>query len=615
MNSKLALLFIFLFFIFGCFEIRAQSTITVKDVLLPLPHGSVKLQGYMGGRLDNIIKNRLLKQDIEVILQPYRDRKDVGAWRGEFWGKWFTGLSLASDYVPDNQLVKEKMNQAVIGILSTRTPDDYIGCHEGVNRFKDWDVWSRKYTILGLLSYEAITGDSDVLNAAKRLADMTIADIGPGKRSIIELGLYRGMPSSSILEPMILLYQRTHEQRYLDFCQYIVEEWTKQGGPDLVRKSLDGIPVAARGVNKNNWWSRENGIKAYEMISCYEGLTHLYRSTGEKELLKACGNVYNDIRDNEMMVIGTGSAKECWNNGRIHQLENMENPCESCTAILWIKYARQLLGLTGDPLIMDEIERSSYNALLGSVSSDGSWCVRHSSLQGTRTAGENQCKVPLNCCVVNYPRALFLLPEIAVMKDANGPVVNFYGESNATVLMPDGNSVIVNQKTDYPVSGKILLSIESKQPEIFTLSLRIPQWSSQTILKINGKEFHDFKHGTYARLKRKWCKGDVVTLTLDMTARVNALVGNDNSRHISIVRGPIVLSRDKRFGDNIDSPVQIKLNADNSVNLKPSKSENIWMSWKVPTTDGSYLTLCDYCSAGNTWSEESRYRVWIPTDK
>ncbi len=517
--------------------------------------------------------------------------------------------------MPDNQLVKEKMNQAVIGILSTRTPDDYIGCHEGVNRFKDWDVWSRKYTILGLLSYEAITGDSDVLNAAKRLADMTIADIGPGKRSIIELGLYRGMPSSSILEPMILLYQRTHEQRYLDFCQYIVEEWTKQGGPDLVRKSLDGIPVAARGVNKNNWWSRENGIKAYEMISCYEGLTHLYRSTGEKELLKACGNVYNDIRDNEMMVIGTGSAKECWNNGRIHQLENMENPCESCTAILWIKYARQLLGLTGDPLIMDEIERSSYNALLGSISSDGSWCVRHSSLQGTRSAGENQCKVPLNCCVVNYPRALFLLPEIAVMKDANGPVVNFYGESNATVLMPDGNSVIVNQKTDYPVSGKILLSIESKQPEIFTLSLRIPQWSSQTILKINGKEFHDFKQGTYARLKRKWCKGDVVTLTLDMTARVNALVGNDNSRHISIVRGPIVLSRDKRFGDNIDSPVQIKLNADNSVNLKPSKSENIWMSWKVPTTDGNYLTLCDYCSAGNTWSEESRYRVWMPTDK
>ena len=31
MNSKLAVLFIFLFFIFGCFEIRAQSTITVKD--------------------------------------------------------------------------------------------------------------------------------------------------------------------------------------------------------------------------------------------------------------------------------------------------------------------------------------------------------------------------------------------------------------------------------------------------------------------------------------------------------------------------------------------------------------------------------------------------------
>ena len=76
--------------------------------------------------------------------------------------------------------------------------------------------------MLGLLAYYDISGDKKSLNAAKKLADRLLSLIGPGKADIIKTGNYRGMPSSSILKPMMFLYKHTAEKKYLDFAKYIV---------------------------------------------------------------------------------------------------------------------------------------------------------------------------------------------------------------------------------------------------------------------------------------------------------------------------------------------------------------------------------------------------------
>jgi hypothetical protein len=63
---------------------------------------------------------------------------------------------------------------------------------------------------------------------------------------------------------------------------------------------------------------------------------------------------------------------------------------------------------------------------------------------------------------------------------------------------------------------------------------------------------------------------------------------------------------------------------EDKVALLPSKlkPEGIWMAFTAPLVLGTDLegesrnpkqvNFCDFASAGNTWDEDSRYKVWIP---
>ena len=70
--------------------------------------------------------------------------------------------------------------------------------------------------------------------------------------------------------PWYWLYRLTGEKRYGDFCKYFLGAWEQPNGPHIVSRLLDG-----KGVNKVG-----NG-KAYEMLSCINGLLEWYRTTGK----------------------------------------------------------------------------------------------------------------------------------------------------------------------------------------------------------------------------------------------------------------------------------------------------------------------------------------------
>ena len=75
--------------------------------------------------------------------------------------------------------------------------------------------------------------DKKALKAATLLADKLISQVGPGKVNIVKTGFYRGMPSSSVLEPIVYLYNHTGNEKYLDFANYIVQQWETEDGPKL----------------------------------------------------------------------------------------------------------------------------------------------------------------------------------------------------------------------------------------------------------------------------------------------------------------------------------------------------------------------------------------------
>ena len=186
------------------------------------------------------------------------------------------------------------------------------------------------------------------------------------------MGNHRGMAASSVLKPICYLYRYTGNKKYLDFALQIVREWETSDGPQLISKA--DIPVGKRfpRPDYDNWYKWQQGQKAYEMMSCYEGLLELYRLTGNVTYLSAVEKTWQSIMDTEINITGSGSAMESWFGGKQVQYMPIKHYQETCVTATWIKLSRQLLMLTGNSKYADAIEQSLYNALLGAMKSDGS---------------------------------------------------------------------------------------------------------------------------------------------------------------------------------------------------------------------------------------------------
>jgi DUF1680 family protein len=589
----------------------------VADQLNAWIPSNMQMNGHLGEKIDLCINQRIKKQDVQHLIEPFKIRNETHLWQTEFWGKWILSAIASYEYNRDPEMLTIIQN-AVSGLLSTQTPDGYISNYSKDAQLQQWDIWGRKYTLLGLLAYYDISADPKVLDAAKKLADHLLTQVGPGKADIIKTGNYRGMPSSSILEPMVLLYRHTGEARYLDFARYIVTQWETADGPKLISKATDGVNVAERFSFPKTWWSWENGQKAYEMMSCYEGLLELYRITGEPTYLKSAEMAVQNIIDTEINVAGSGTAFECFYHGGQRQTEPTYHTMETCVTFTWIKLCNNLLRLTGNPMYADQIEKTVYNALLASMKFDGSQIAKYSPLEGMRHEGEEQCGMHINCCNANGPRAFTLLPKMALMTGQNELVVNLYSQSSASVKLNPKNKVTVLQSTNYPVTDQVEITLQPEKQENFTLALRIPAWSNQTSVSVNGVPAEGVQAGSYFRINREWKKDDKVILKLDMNARLITLNGCQ-----AILRGPVLLARDSRFDDGFVDETAVIQNKDNKVQLVPDnkKPDHIWMSFTAPLVLGTDLEgegrnakpihFCDFASAGNTWTYESRYRVWI----
>lgn len=581
---------------------------------------AVKIGGHLGRQMELCYEQCVKGRDPETLVAPFRSQTQDNGWQTEFWGKWMLAAVPGAWYYGDDAM-QRTIAASVKSLLAAQNADGYIGNYTKEARTAGpWDIWGRKYTLLGLLAYYDLTGEPAVLEAACRVADNLMTDMGPGIKDIYRVGAYHGMASTSVLEPMVLLYNRTQDKRYREFADYILSQWKAPDGADLIGKALAKVSVGDRFGHPKTWWSFENGMKAYEMMSCYQGLTELYRIAPEEDYLAACRMTADDIFATEINAAGSGSAYECWYHGRARQQVPAYHTMETCVTTTWMKYCQTLLTLTGDPKYADWLELTLYNAFLGAMKADGASFSKYTPLEGVRFRGEDQCGMPINCCVANGPRGFVAVGETIVMCRDEAVYVNLYAESTATVAMPgSGRRVTLTQQTDYPRVGTAAIVVDPDAEAEFTLNLRIPAWSRQTVVRVNGESPGDVTPGTFQSVRRRWKAGDRVELTFDFRGRVLS----DNN-HAALMRGPILFARDARFEDgSVDRAAEFVDVKDGTVALLPAAStpEGVWMAVGVKMTLGTThegadaqprtIHFCDFASAGNTWDVGSYYRVWI----
>lgn len=594
-----------------------------------------EIGGYAGNLIGKCIRNGVMATNFHPFVQAFHDKTDTeGLFCGEFWGKWFTSAVLAYEYEPTEEhfaILKE----AADGLMAAQEADGRLSA-SGID-FSHWDLWGRKYALLGLLAYFDVTQDEKVLNCAEAAADQLISiTAGESGRKVTETGLMalKGLSSCSILQPIVFLYERTGEKRFLDYAQSLVGLWEipsaySKVGLGLIKQAVpDCTPVTIVAP------------KAYEIMSCYEGLLELYNVTGKKEYFEAVLNYMEAVLKREIMITGSGSSGELWCEGAYRQTQLLEAPMETCVTATFMKMCRELLCLTGDVKWANQLEISLFNALAGAMLPEGNWWAYFSPLLGERVPSQVQIEyVHSSCCVVNGPRALLEVPKWCVMNREDGIAVNLYQEGTYRALFR-GQEVELAQETEYPKSGKIVLTFQKAADGEMTLALRIPEWAEGAEVRV-GEERIMPKTGNYCEVKREWKREDRVELYFDMRVRIVKAPGNEIFK--ALMTGPVVLGLDQRFVTEepksfwlmndamqwFDDP-QMKISyclpqslvqeTDRPI-VRHCESEGALLAYRVKFLnrpihffdhETEELLFRDYASCGSSYAENTAIRVWFP---
>jgi DUF1680 family protein len=616
-----------------------KKTLTLSLSLFLLPSfadiGDVKLKGYLGERLDAMIKNHVISRDVDYITAPFFEKTErQWRWQTEFWGKWMHSAVPYIAYTGSEKL-KSSVDYSIDRILSTQEPSGYIGNYPDERRCSEgWDVWGMKYTMLGLIHYYDAYKNEKTLNACKALCDYVISQLGPNgkrRREVWQTGNWSGYASSSILEPVMWLYNRTNEKRYLDFAHLIVKGMTEpKAGPRLLDLALKGISVADRNGHGNvadkhgGYVSKHNRWKAYEMMSCYQGLLEYAKVTGRKDLVQAAIKTGEDIIREEVNLAGGCASSEAWFHGAKKQHIPYTRLQETCVTTTWMRFCEALYNETGDLKWLDQLERTFYNAYLGALRSDGGEFEAYTPLSGTRWHGMHHCFMHTDCCTSNGPRGyLCYLKELFKIKD-DVAIFNFYSSALAKGKLSNKKEVSFEMYSLYPRNNYARIVSHTQGLGVIPLYLRIPQWSAKTMIKLNGKICSNVKAGEYFVLSHEWKHGDIVEIYFDMPVVAHRL-----DRYVAFTRGPILLARDNRFADgDLTEPFRRRIVNGQKMDGFASvctPSDSIWMAFSATLDIGAHsenpegalpstVFFCDFASAGNTWTRNNYYRTWFPIE-
>ena len=584
--------------------------------------------GHFGKRLDKMLANHVEATDPVKLAALYREETN-GHWQTEFWGKYMHAAVPFWRYTGSERL-GAKIAAGVQAILAVQEPGGYIGNYAPENRYsRGWDVWGTKYTLMGLLHYYDATGDAKTLEAAKRLCDYLIAERGPkGRTELRFTGNYGGLPSLSVLEPVVWLYKRTKDARYLAFADYIVQQLTAYpDGPELVKKA--DVPVADRRfttIPKYHSWNADHMLtKAYELMSCYQGLLEYYEVTGKKEFLDAAVKTARNIAETEVNLAGGSAAGEHWFHGADQQWRHISWQQETCVITTWMRLCEKLRTVTGDPFWSEQLEKTFYNAYLGALNFEADTFAAYTPLMGSRAPGHHHCRLHTNCCNANGPRGWLCVLNRAFTAEGDAATFDFYMSGLAEAKVPAlGETARFRLYTLYPREERVTITCGTAKPLTYTLRLRIPSFAAGASVKINGKSVDaTLPPGGYCELRRKWRNGEIVELTLPMPVKMHRL-----HDHVAFTRGPVCLARDTRFHDGeLDEEVRdwaVKEADLAAFRLTRADDPAMFMSVTGILPMGSHdedkdqechpraVHFTDYASAGNVWRPDNRYRVWLP---
>jgi DUF1680 family protein len=492
------------------------------------------------GRLDNFL--RLEGKSSEPQKGPVFADSDIYKWTEAVGFQLQVGDQAALRKTTDSMIRDVVAVQEASGYLNTYYNDDRKPLRMQYNtQTSGHELHCIGHMLQGAIAYYRATGDATLLDAGIRFVnDFLIPNYGP---AATQKGIVAGHPEIEMA--LVELARTMGERKYVDLAGYILHGDERIPlTPQQTSYMFCGIPFASR--------TKLEGHAVRAMYACC-GATDYYLETGDQAYWKTLNVLWNDLTAHQLYINGGVGARASGESfGDPYELPNAQAYGESCAAIGNMMWNWRMLAASGDAKFTDVIERALYNGINSGMSLDGkTYCYRNPL--AFDPAGESRDRHSVEgrirnawydttCCPPNLERTFASLSGYFYSTNADGVYVHLYDNSEMNWHLNDGTALKVQQKTNYPWSGDVTMTVSPSSPREFAMYVRIPGWSVRNSVKVNGKEIAGVKPGEYLSIRRRWAENDTIELNFDMTTRLlkaNPAVTEDRGR-VAFQRGPIV---------------------------------------------------------------------------
>ncbi len=472
--------------------------------------------------------------------------------------KTIEGASYVLQTAPDPAL--EAYIDSVLEIVAAaQEPDGYLYTARTMNpehphpwagetRWSQEEVLSHElynlgHMVEGAVAHWQATGKRTFLDIAIRYADCVLREVGP------EDGQACVVPGHQIAEMALAkLYLATGDRHYLDEAKFFLDYRGKTTIKDAYSQSHMPVLEQDEAVG--------HAVRASYM---YSGMADVAALTGDASYVEAIDRIWENIVTKKLYITGgIGATSQGEAFGANYELPNATSYCETCAAIGNVYINHRMFLLHGQGKYYDVLERTLYNGLISGVSLDGGAFFYPNPLESDGSH-ERQPWFGCACCPSNISRFIPSVPGYVYATKGNSLYVNLY-MSNTVTTKVGGRDISLSQKTYYPWSGQVILTVdETELKGPMALKLRIPGWAQGEVtpgglysfadgldggfrLTVNGKDVDAAVEDGYVTVKRRWRKGDSVCLQLHMQPRLvvaDERVEADRGR-MAVQKGPIV---------------------------------------------------------------------------
>jgi uncharacterized protein len=430
-----------------------------------------------------------------------------------------------ADIIAAQERMKTTLEDWIPKILSAQEPDGYL---QTAYTLADRNAWREKwspehradhegyvagYFIESAINHYTLTNGKDLrlYNAAKKLADCWVANIGPGKKDWFD--------GHQEMEQALVRFGRfvndveggTHGDAYVKLAKFLLD--SRRGGQEYDQSHLPSV---------EQYEAVGHAVRA---TYHYSGMADVAAETHDLDYQSAVMSLWDNMVNKKYYLTGgIGSGETSEGFGPNYSLRN-ESYCESCSSAGLMFFQYKLNLAYHDAKYADLYEETMYNALLGSIDLEGknfyydnALSVRHNRY------GWHVCP----CCVGNIPRTLLMIPTWTYVKDSSGIYVNLFIGSKIHVDRVQGTDVEMVQKTDYPWSGDVSITVNPAESRKFTIYVRVPNRTTSVLyqatpqvsglesLSVNGEAQPIKVNKGYVALTREWKAGDRIDFKLPL---------------------------------------------------------------------------------------------------